>query len=145
MEEEVHVFRGDLPGNRMAKWCAPLVMAEVTEREETWGNKISNLAWTINTETFTHTHTHPPALCSHPPSRGRSFLRGEADLQSVSNLSTLMGLGPWLSQPCVEFNGSLQEPSPPTRPTQSKPQNVQHPKCWGQHERCTALARASAS
>lgn len=128
LQEKIHVLWRNLSGHRMAKRRGPLVMTGVTEGGET-GVKISNLGCTVyavrpSPWIFT------PTVFTSTADTSRSFPRGVAGFEAQSNLSTLMGLHPRLSQPCVECEGWLHD----AHPTQPVLCSLCGPKRWAQHK-----------
>lgn len=92
LQDKIHVFWRNLSGHRMAKCCGPLVMTEETKEGER-GDKISNLGCTVNTVRASP-WIFTPTVFTSTANTSRSFPRGVAGLEALSNLSTLMGLRP---------------------------------------------------
>lgn len=126
----------------MAKRRGPLVMTEVTEGGKR-GDKISNLSCTVNMVKASP-WIFTPTVFTSTEHTSRSFPTRVAALEALSRLPTPMGLRPWLSQPCVECEGWLQDHHPLTPPNPSNTACVEQSvglstKCW------TVTAGASIS
>ena len=135
LQDKIQVLWRYLSGHRMAKCCGPLVMTEVTEGGER-GDKISNLGCTVNTVRASPWIFTPTEFTS-TANTSQSFPRGVAGLEALFKPSTLMGLRPRLSQPCVVCEEWLQDdhPTTPIQPTQPVLYSLCGTKCWAQHKK----------